>query len=130
MTLRKIIKIISVVFSIITGLTLLFFISKDQLPIFLPNQKKEIKVKLTDHNIEVRIYIYLDEKHKEDFEITLYDNQLKEYLTPYSTGKDKFVPKGNLHYVYIVKKGKTYTAIIKNKTDSIISSNVTVEANN
>ena len=47
MNLRKIIKIISVVFSIITGLTLLFFISKDQLPIFLPNQKKEIKVKLT-----------------------------------------------------------------------------------
>ncbi|MGG5342186.1 hypothetical protein [Enterococcus sp. AZ192] len=126
---RNIIKISSVVIAIIAVLTFLFFISKDQLPIFFPNQQKEIKVKIADHNIEARIYIYLDEKHKEDFEITLYDNQLKENLAPYSVGKDKFTPKGKLHYVYIVEKGGAYTAIIKNKTDSVIISNIRVEDN-
>lgn len=126
---KNIIKISSIVIAIIAGLALLFFISKDQLPIFFPNQKKEIKVKIADHNIEARIYIYLDEKYKEDFEISLYDNQLKENLTPYSVGKDKFTPKGKLHYIYIVEKGETYTAKIQNKTDSMIISTVLVEYN-
>jgi PHD/YefM family antitoxin component YafN of YafNO toxin-antitoxin module len=130
MTLKSILKASSIVIGIILFSLVFFLIPKYNGQKYLPNQQREIKVKIADNNIEARIYIYLEDKHKEDFEITLYDDQLKENLTPYIEGRDKFASKEKFHYVYIVEKGKTYTVKIKNKTDSIITSIVIVEDNN
>lgn len=129
MTLKSILKASSIVIGIILFSLVFFLIPKYDGQKYLPNQQREIKVKIANHNIEARIYVYLEDKHKEDFEITLYDNQLKENLTPYIVGRDKFASKGKFHYVYIVEKGETYTVKIKNKTDSIITSNIIVENN-
>ena len=129
MTLKSILKASSIIIVISLFSLVFFLVPKYDGQKYLPNQQKEIKVKIADHNIEARIYIYLDEKHKENFEITLYDNQLKKNLTPYIVGKDRFTPKNKFYYVYIAEKGETYTVKIKNKTDSTITSNIIVEDN-
>lgn len=113
----------------IIGLILLFFILKEQSPIFFPNQQKERQVKIADHNIEAQIHIYLDKQYKENFEVSLYNDQTEKDITPSNIGEGKFTPKGKFYYVYDVEKGETYTAKIKNKTDSIIISNVIIESN-
>ncbi|MBP1046153.1 hypothetical protein I6N96_07645 [Enterococcus sp. BWM-S5] len=125
---RNIIKIISISIVCVIGLSLLIFIFKDQFPVFFPNQQKEMKVNILDSNIEAQIFIYVDEKHKNDFEVNLY-SEAGEKISPSKIDTDRFTPKGEFFYSYRVQKGKEYVAKIANRTDSIIFSNVRVEDN-
>nr|OUZ35019.1 hypothetical protein A5889_000494 [Enterococcus sp. 9D6_DIV0238] len=51
-------------------------------------------------------------------------------IKPYNIGEDRFTPKDRFYYVYIVEKGRIYTAKIKNETNKTITSSVLIEDNN
>lgn len=129
MTLKSILKASSIIIVILLFSLVFFLVPKYNGQKYSPNQEQEFKIKISKDNNEAQVFIYVDKKHKNDFSVNLYDDQTQKVLKPYNIGEDRFTPKNKFYYVYTVEKGNTYTAKIKNKTDSIITSSIIIEDN-
>jgi len=123
-------KRISIIIGIIVviGLVviLIFTVFKNTSPIYLPYQEKEKIVQIKENNNEARIYIYINQNQSENMDVQVYnENELNE---PLIVSIDK--SKKRTEYIYTAFKEEQYTVKIKNKTNSVLFSNVKVQANN
>ncbi|MCA5011768.1 MULTISPECIES: hypothetical protein [unclassified Enterococcus] len=130
MNVKNTIKSSSVIIIISLFSIIFFLVPKNYGQKYLPNQEREFNIKIAKNNNEARVHIYIDKKYKNDFSVNFYDDQTQKVIKPYNIGEDRFTPKDRFYYVYIVEKGRTYTAKIKNETNKIITSSVLIEDNN
>lgn len=115
-----------IVVGLIICLTLLLFVFRSYIPIYLPNSQKEFKVTIKENNNEPAIFVGISLDQKEKLIVELYDSdgnlcQVSKTLNGENSYKYNYLS---------IKPGQTYTVKIKNKTNSIIFSNGSIQNNN
>lgn len=120
---KNTIKIISISIACIVGIFVLLFIFKDQVPVFFPNQQKEITRTIHDKNIEAQVRIYIDKKAGKNLDIELIreSGDINEL--------DKQVGTKQILYSHRLNSGEKYMIRVKNQTDSFIFTNVEIVDN-